>query len=947
MWSDIAFSQTPADPTLVWRTIYTSHFDVHYHEPLGEVAQKVASVAESVNRALEIDLGYKLDERTQVIISDNSEWANGFAGVLPRNEIRLYVVSPDDMSPFSDYDDWMTTLITHEHTHELHLNQTGGIPAIINAVLGKTYVPNMYQPNWFTEGLATYEESAQTTGGRLRSSMFDMYLRMDALEGQLLRIDQLSHEANRWPHGNMAYLYGSRFVQFIASKYGTHALAQIGREYGRQALPYGLNRVAKRATGHAFIELYDLFLDKVVEHYREQQRQIIELGIVEGKALTHQGETAFWPRFLPDGRVVYYASDGRSLSQLRTTSGESIARVRGDASWTVYPNGRQLIYSNTAPYRDIYWFHDLFSYDMQSGERRRLTKGMRAKMPDVSPDGRQVAYVIESAGTSHLAVSYLYDIERTQRILLRNVRYEQVSGPRWSPDGRTIAASVWRRGGRRDIALIDVRTGRQTSLTDDRAIDTGPSWSPDGKWLYFSSDRTGVANIYAYDLNTGLVYLVTNVIGGAYQPAVSPDGSKLVYVGYRAKGYDIYSLRIDQTTFRPASPPLRDRAEPKTIAVRGVLPTEPYDPLPTLWPRRYRIDVAPDDFGYQVGVAVSGSDAVALHAYSASMAFSLDRLEPSFELSYSYLRWPFTPTATVYRRIGKREDLVVADEPVTWVENVVGATVGGAYDFPGDFYQESLGVSYSLFHVNANDPVKAVLDPRASPPDIPELGTTPSVRVSWRFSTIERQTYDISSSSGQSLVLSVGVTDPILGASYRSLSVNWSLASFFPMPWHSHHVLALRYTGGHAVGDQGHRQVFSVGGFSRGLDIGSISELVYTGMIPALGGEALRGYSPNYHSGLQFHLLQTEYRFPIWRIDMGLYTLPVYARRLYTTVFADYGDAFSERFDISTFRVGIGSEVLADLVIGYRIELTVRLGLARGLSRGGVTQFYFHFGFPF
>jgi hypothetical protein len=457
-----------------------------------------------------------------------------------------------------------------------------------------------------------------------------------------------------------------------------------------------------------------------------------------------------------------------------------------------------------------------------------------------------------------------------------------------------------------------------------------------------------VANIYAYELKTGLVYLVTNVMGGAYQPAISPDGSRLVYVGYRARGYDIYSLRIDETTFRVAPPPVRDRATVKTIAVQGVLPTTRYNPLPTLWPRSYRIDFMPDDFGYQLGVAVRGSDAVGQHAYSAVADLSLERLEPSFELSYSYLRWPLTPSATFYRHIGKREDLVIADEPVTWVENVIGGTVGGTYDFPGEFYRESLGVSYSLFHVNSNGSVKAPLDPRTSPPQIPEVGTTPSVRVSWRLSAIERQLYDISPSSGQGLVLSVGATDPVLGATYRSLSVHWTLTSFFPMPWQNHHVLALRYAGGQAVGDPGHRQAFSVGGFSEGPDLGSIAELLYTsGTIPALGGEALRGYRPNFHSGLQFHLLQTEYRFPIWRADMGPYTLPFYTRRLYATMFADYGDAFSEPFDLSTFRLGVGTELLADLVIGYMIELTVRSGLARGLSRGGVSQFYLHFGFPF
>jgi hypothetical protein len=939
------FAQVP-DPKLIWRTVNTVHFDVHYHEPLGQIAQRVAQVAESVNRALEKDFGAALGERTQIVISDSSAWANGSARVLPRNEIALFVAAPDDMSPFSDYDDWLTTLIAHEHTHVYHLNQIGGIPAIINAIFGKTYAPNSAQPTWFIEGLATYQESSKTSGGRLRSSMFDMYLRMDALENRLLRIDQLSNQANRWPHGDMAYLYGSRFVQFIESRYGIHALSAISREYGRQAIPYGINRISKRVTGFTFVDLYEQFLREISLYYQERQRQLTEYGLVEGKPLTLHGETSFFPRFLSDGRIVYFSADGRTRPQLRTTDGDAIVRVTGASNWSAHPNGRELVFSNTAPYRDIYNFYDLFAYDLITGHLRRLTTGMRARDPDISPNGRQIAYVIESSGTSHLALSELRDIERTRQVILRNPPYGQVSSPRWSPDGTRIAFSLWRSGGRRDIVAMDIASGRQTSITDDRAVDTGPAWSPDGQWLYFSSDRTGIANIYAHQFKTGLLYQVTNVIGGAYQPAISQDGSRLIYVGYHARGYDIYNFEIHVNRFRPALSP-DGRRSPVESSRPPLLPDQPYNPLPTLVPRSYRLELAPDDFGYQLGISVANTDIVGHHYYSARVAMSLERYQPNLDLTYAYQRWPLNPTVTVYRHIGKRKDLIVADKPVTWTENAIGASVGASYNFPGDFYRESVGASYSLFRVNGEESVNVNLDPRDPPPEIPELGITPSVRLSWRVSTIERQTYDISPSRGQSLVLSVGAIDRVLGASYRAVAVRWTVTQFILMPWLSHHVLALRYAGGQASGDSGRPQSFSVGGFPASPELGSISELIYTGMIPALGGEALRGYRPHDRTGSQFHLLQTEYRFPLWRADLGPYTLPIYFRRVYATVLADYGDAFFEPFDLSTFRLGIGAEILSDFVIGYASELTLRLGIARGLSSGRVSQFYLHFGFPF
>ena len=64
-------------------------------------------------------------------------------------------------------------------------------------------------------------------------------------------------------------------------------------------------------------------------------------------------------------------------------------------------------------------------------------------------------------------------------------------------------------------------------MTDDKAIDGAPAWSPDGKYLYFSSDRTGIFNIYAYELETKRLLQVTNVLGGAFSPGPSPDGKSV------------------------------------------------------------------------------------------------------------------------------------------------------------------------------------------------------------------------------------------------------------------------------------------------------------------------------------------------------------------------------------------------------------------------------------
>lgn len=204
----------PSDPRLVWRTLETPHFRVHYYNDMAPIARRVAEVAERAVDRLHGPLGWSPSSPVQVVLSDETDDANGSATAVPLNTVRLFVTAPDDLSVLHQYDDWLATLVTHEYTHILHADNISGVAAILNAVAGKQWAPNQIQPRFILEGLATYEESLHTHGGRLRASQWEMALRADALAGNLQTLDQLANGPNRWPHGTLWYLYGSYFMQY-------------------------------------------------------------------------------------------------------------------------------------------------------------------------------------------------------------------------------------------------------------------------------------------------------------------------------------------------------------------------------------------------------------------------------------------------------------------------------------------------------------------------------------------------------------------------------------------------------------------------------------------------------------------------------------------------------------------------------------------------------------
>lgn len=79
--------------------------------------------------------------------------------------------------------------------------------------------------------------------------------------------------------------------------------------------------------------------------------------------------------------------------------------------------------------------------------------------------------------------------------------------------------------------------------------ERNPFISSDGT-MYFSSDETGIFNIYKYDFNTGESIRLTNVTGGAFMPGVGKNGD-IVYAGYTSGGYKIFTIDQEEQQKEP------------------------------------------------------------------------------------------------------------------------------------------------------------------------------------------------------------------------------------------------------------------------------------------------------------------------------------------------------------------------------------------------------------
>jgi hypothetical protein len=199
------------------------------------------------------------------------------------------------------------------------------------------------------------------------------------------------------------------------------------------------------------------------------------------------------------------------------------------------------------------------------------------------------------------------------------------------------------------------------------------------------------------------------------------------------------------------------------------------------------------------------------------------------------------------------------------------------------------------------------------------------------FDSARSYGFSISEEDGWSTGATLEIVRRALGADGDGGAATFDARGYLPLGA-PHAVLAGRAAGATSWGDEAVRRAFSAAGSGpqpRGFGFG----------FDAIG--LVRGVDESDAAGDHAVVLNVDYRWPLFRPERGVGTLPVFARSVHAAIFVDAGHAWTDTFRSSAISRAVGAELSLDTVLGHALPVTFTGGAAwrRLPDRSGLVFF--------
>ncbi|MBN2071569.1 MAG: PD40 domain-containing protein [Candidatus Krumholzibacteriota bacterium] len=935
-----------------WRTLETDHFSIHFHEGEEWSARETARIAEEIHGALTKFYGFS-PGRIHINLYDKWDKSAGAT---------YYYLNRIDIDA-SDYDfalrgaaDWLRNVITHEYTHMVTIQAAMKMPLWMPSIYlqGITFekekrpdVINGYPnfqgslpyageivPNWLAEGVAQFQ--CPCARNDIWDSHRDMILRMAVLNDRLLTLDEMGVFGKNSFDAEKLYNQGYSLVRFINESYGAEKLTELVKEHSG-FLRLSFNGACRKVLGVDDSELYAEWVRKITKEYSAVRDEVSE-NRIEGERVAQHGFMNIFPLFAgKEGGYYYLSNRGRDYMGVdlvhQGTDGKCDIIARDVSSKpSLSKDRRQICYSKrSGDNKYQYELNDIFITYLGAGIERRLTKSDRVVDPVFSPDGKSIAAISGNDGSEHIVLIDV--VGGSVRPLSRKRTAQRYYRLSWG-DGGILATRFL--GVSNDIVLIDPETGDETEIISTGADERDPAWDRSGAGFFYSSDKTGIFNIYYRSPAENKDLYVTNVLGGAFSP--DSDGDDIVFSSFGTDGYEIRRIDGWRKSAAPASASEvyedliteRDTYINRAKCSQGQVTDYDYSDLDRRLKdaKKYNVDYTPVyifprivwyDDQLRLGVVADTRDYLDRQAVYGAASVNKDK---EFNLQFGIESRQFKPTFFF--------NFYAARKYYNYFEEASG-DVQVRYDLWDAFF----GCRLELDQPSARDRKEIVLQYNHG-----EYGLNinawdiADVELGWNYyKANEFSVYlnysgigsgissDINPSSGRRFRLELTrAYDKMSSGSFeynfkpiydKNEFGRYTLVyeEFIPLPYWSH-VLSLFIRGG-AIDESKVDDFFN-------LFIGS--------------RDGMRGYSYYSMGGRKNAMVRATYRFPVWN-NINRQVLTTYFSSIYAGIFAEAGRAWDEdRFMTEDYKRDAGFELRLKGFNFYNYPLAASLEAAYGID---------------
>ena len=544
-----------------WKVIETEHFLVHFYPKEATAAHDAARLAERAYGRLSRIFQHEFREKKPIILfASRTDFAQnnvtgdlgeGTGGVTEALRHRILLPFTGDYGSFEQ-------VLTHEMVHEFQYD----IFARGKAGNGLQTLAQVDPPLWFAEGMAEYLSIGPV------HPLTATWLRDAALNGHLPTIAEMTERPDLF----FPYRYGEALWAYVGQRWGDETIGQI-----MQAAPnVGIDRAFKRELGLSLEDLSDEWREAMQTQHLPKVAVLQRARRFSRPLLSERrsgGQIFLAPALSPDGRYIAFLSNGsflrgqvfidlwladartgkRITRLVKSTTNPDVEELRIIYSQSSFsPDGKFLAFTGQRQGKDVLYVLDVAG-------RRTITRIDIPELesvtnPSWSPDGRQLVFSGDRGGLTDL---YIVDADGRNLRRLTNDRYGDLQ-PSWSPDGKTIAFASDRgsetsfdllRFSRWKICLYHIDDGRIEVLPGQDGHNINPVWSPDGQSIAYVSTRTGIQNLFLYDLGTRENYQLTDVVGGItsfteYSPVITwaRRADKLAFTYFENGDYTVWVI---------------------------------------------------------------------------------------------------------------------------------------------------------------------------------------------------------------------------------------------------------------------------------------------------------------------------------------------------------------------------------------------------------------------